>query len=99
MKSNKLKLFIAIFFTALMIASIFGVLASNNNSSSNLNETSDATNIPTGCAASASVPTHYFSESDLSDVSGTASLGAIQNSTYYSEYIPSNSWTINSAET
>ena len=100
MKSNKLKLFIAIFFTALMIASVFGVLATNDNSSSNLNhETADATNIPTGCAASASVPTHYFSESDLSDVSGTASLGAIQNSSYYAEYIPSNSWTINSAET
>ena len=73
-KNNKLKLFIAIFFSLLMLASILGVLASNNNSSSNLNhETADATNIPTGCSSSVAVGTNYYTNNAVAN-SATSTL-------------------------
>ena len=81
-KSNKLKLFIAIFFTVLMLASILGVLATNNNSSSNLNHISaDSTNVPTGCSSSVSVGTSYYTNNAVAN-SGTSTvyLPVAQNS-------------------
>ena len=81
-KNNKLKLFIAISFSLLMLASIFGVLATNNNSSSNLNHISaDSTNVPTGCSSSVSVGTSYYTNNAVAN-SGTSTvyLPVAQNS-------------------
>ena len=73
-KSNKLKLFIALFFSMLMLASIFGVLVTNNNTSSNSNHISaDSTNIPTGCSSSVSIPTSYYTDNSVAN-SGTSTV-------------------------
>ena len=72
-KNNKLKLFIAIFFSMLMLASIFGVLATNNNSQSNNNIIPDSTNIPTGCSSSVSVGTNYYTNNAVAN-SGTSTV-------------------------
>ena len=81
-KNNKLKLFIAIFFSLLMLASIFGVLATNNNSSSNLNHISaDSTNVPTGCSSSVSVGTNYYTDNSVANsATSTVDLPVYGNS-------------------
>ena len=82
-KHSKLKLFIAIFFATLMIASIFGVLATNNNnnSQSNNNITPDSTNIPSGCSSSVSVGTSYFTNNAVANSStSTVYLPVVENS-------------------
>ena len=56
-----------------MIASIFGVLATNNNSQSNNNITPDSTNIPTGCSSSVSVGTSYYMNNAVAN-SGTSTV-------------------------
>ena len=73
-KHSKLKLFVAIFFATLMVASIFGVLATNNNnnSQSNNNITPDS-NIPTGCSSSVSVGTSYYTDNAVAN-SGTSTV-------------------------
>ena len=88
-KSNKLKLFIAIFFSVLMLASIFGVLATNDNSSSNLNNVShDSTNVPTGCSSSVSVGTSYYTNNSIANsTTSTITLPVIENSTATSSYV------------
>ena len=72
-KSNKLKLLVAIFFSVLMVASIFGVLVTNNNSLNNSIHADSSTNIPTGCTSSVSIPTSYFTDNSVSN-SGTSTV-------------------------
>ena len=73
-KNTKLKLFIAVFFSILMVASIFGVLATNNNSSLNTGIHNDSsTNIPSGCTSDISIPTSYFVNNAVSN-SGTSTI-------------------------
>ena len=77
-KNNKLKLFVAIFFATLMLASLFGVLITNNNSNTIIQ---DSTNIPSGCSSSVAVGTNYYTNNAVAN-SGTSTvyLPVAQNS-------------------
>ena len=73
-KSNKLKLLVAIFFSVLMVASILGVLVTNNNTLNISNIHNDSsTNIPTGCTSSVSIPTSYYVDNSIAN-SGTSTV-------------------------
>ena len=95
MNSNAKK-FLALFIVSLFLVSGLAILADNSASS---HPQANPALSSIGETGSTSTGVNYYTENSASDVTGSGSVSAQQNSTCYSEDVSADSWTINSAET